>query len=128
VILDTTVLIDLEREVRRQTPGRAANAIERYAGTTFGVSAVAAAELSEGYEDAGRRASLQFLTHFEFLPVDDETGWIWSRLSRQARSEGRSLGDNDLWIAATAARHVRPLLTRNPRDFAGLPGVVVVTY
>lgn len=128
MILDTTVLIDLEREVRRRTPGRAAQAIERHSGTRFGISAVAAAELSEGYEDASRRAALQFLTHFEFLPVDDEIGWIWSRLSRQARSEGRSLGDNDLWIAATAARHVRPLLTRNSRDFAELPGVVVVGY
>lgn len=128
MILDTTVLIDLEREVRRRKPGRAAQAIERLSGTRFGVSAIAAAELSEGYEDAGRRAALQFLSHFEFLPVDDEIGWIWSRLSRQARSEGRSLGDNDLWIAATAARHARPLLTRNSRDFDGLPGVIVVGY
>lgn len=128
MILDTTVLIDLEREVRRRKPGRAAQAIDRHPGTTFGISVVAAAELSEGYEDAGRRSALQFLSHFEFLPVDDETGWIWSRLSRQVRTEGRPLGDNDLWIAATAARHARPLLTRDSRDFAGLPGVVVVTY
>ena len=128
MILDTTVLIDLEREVRRRTPGRAAKAIDRHAGKTFGISVIAAAELSEGYQDAGRRSALQFLSHFEFLPIDDETGWIWSRLSRQARAEGRSLGDNDLWIAAAAARHARPVLTRNARDFEGLPGVVVVTY
>ncbi|MEN9668603.1 MAG: hypothetical protein RLZZ386_510, partial [Planctomycetota bacterium] len=51
-----------------------------------------------------------------------------SRLSRQARTEGRSIGDNDLWIAATAARHARPLVTRNVRDFANLPGVVVLAY
>ena len=38
----------------------------------------------------------------------------------------RAISDNDLWIAATAARHARPLVTRNVRDFDNLPGVVVL--
>ena len=33
-----------------------------------------------------------------------------------------------LWIAATGARHARPLVTRNVRDFDNLPGVVVLGY
>ena len=38
----------------------------------------------------------------------------------------RAISDNDLWIAATAARHARPLVTRNVRNFDNLPGVVVL--
>lgn len=128
MILDTTVLIDLEREVRRRTPGPAAAALERHSGERLGVSVATIGELSEGYEDAGRAAVLRFLRHFEALPIDPEVAWIWSRLSRHARAEGRPVGDNDLWIAATAARHARPLLTRNLSDFEGLPGVVAEGY
>ena len=40
----------------------------------------------------------------------------------------RAISGNNLWIAATAARHARPLVTRNVRDFANLPGVVVLGY
>ncbi|MDA0802715.1 MAG: type II toxin-antitoxin system VapC family toxin [Planctomycetota bacterium] len=128
MIADTTFLIDLEREVKRRTPGRAAGVLASRQGVVVGVSVVASAELSEGYDDASRTSVARFLQHFELLPVDAETAWIWSRLSQRARSEGRVVGDNDLWIAATAARHARPLITRNARDFADLPGVVVLAY
>ena len=40
----------------------------------------------------------------------------------------RAISDNDLWIAATAARHARPLVMRNVHDFDNLPGVVVMEY
>jgi len=40
----------------------------------------------------------------------------------------RAISDKDLWIATTAARHARPLVTRNVRDFDNLPGVVVLGY
>ena len=40
----------------------------------------------------------------------------------------RAISDTDLWIAATAARHARPLVTRNVRNFDNLPGVVVLGY
>jgi len=39
-----------------------------------------------------------------------------------------AISDNDLWITATAARHARPLVTRNVRDFDNLSGVVVLGY
>ena len=39
-----------------------------------------------------------------------------------------AISDNDLWIGATDARHAHPLVTHNVRDFANLPGVVVLGY
>ena len=40
----------------------------------------------------------------------------------------RAISDNDFWIAATGARHARPLVMRNVRDFDNLPGVAVLGY
>lgn len=128
MIADTTFLIDLEREVKRRAPGRAAEFLAKRGDAPIAISAVTSAELSEGYDDASRGSVMRFLRHFELLQVDSDTAWIWSRLSRHVRSDGRPIGDNDLWIAATAARFARPLVTRNAHDFAGLPGVVVLSY
>ena len=40
----------------------------------------------------------------------------------------RAISDSDFWIAATGARHARPLVMRNVRDFDNLPGVDVLGY
>ena len=40
----------------------------------------------------------------------------------------RAISDNDFWIAATGARHPRPLVMRNVRDFDNLLGVNVLGY
>jgi predicted nucleic acid-binding protein len=40
----------------------------------------------------------------------------------------RAISDNDFWIASTGARHARPLVTRNARDFDNLPGLIVLGY
>lgn len=129
MILDTTFLIDLEREVRRRSPGPAAAVLEAGgAQARFAVCEVAAGELAEGYPDSERRAFDRFTRFFERLAVDREIAWCWSRLSRWARDRGRPVGDNDLWIAACAVHHARPLVTRNAGHFDQLPGLVVIGY
>ena len=75
MIVDTTFLIDLEREIRRRTPGPAAAFLRERAGAGIAVSMVAAAELGEGYEDAGRVSVERFLGNFELLPIDADTAW-----------------------------------------------------
>jgi predicted nucleic acid-binding protein len=39
----------------------------------------------------------------------------------------RPIGVADAWIAATALAHGIELVTHNPADFAGIPGLTVVT-
>ena len=94
MIADTTFLIDLEREVKRRVPGRAATFLSKRGDSAIGMSAVSSAELIERYDDASRSSAMRFLHHFELLQVDSDTAWLWSRLSRQARSEGRTLRAN----------------------------------
>lgn len=128
MILDTTFLIDLEREVRRQSPGRAAAVLAGAGSSRCAVCEVAAGELAEGYVRSERRSFERFMTFFDRVEIDREIAWCWSRLSRWCRERGQPVGDNDLWIAACAVSQGRPLVTRNTSHFEFLPGLVLRGY
>ncbi len=59
------------------------------------------------------------------LAGGEATAEQYARLHHHARSRGRPIPLNDLWIAATAAEHQIPLLTGDDH-FQGLPGVEVL--
>jgi tRNA(fMet)-specific endonuclease VapC len=44
-----------------------------------------------------------------------------------ARRAGRPIGPADAWIAATALRYGVPLVTHNPSDYTGVPGLSVLS-
>lgn len=49
--------------------------------------------------------------------------WAWVRVVRRARPIGLA----DCWIAATALTYGLDLVTHNPADFAGIPGLAVIS-
>ena len=49
--------------------------------------------------------------------------WAAARALRRAQPVAVA----DCWIAATAMEHRLELVTHNPRDFVGIPGLVVIT-
>ena len=44
---------------------------------------------------------------------------------KAALPKGRTIADNDLWIAACAKRHSMPLVTHNRKDFDDIVGLIV---
>jgi predicted nucleic acid-binding protein len=72
-------------------------------------------------------ATLDILNDIEILPVDADVARIWARLRVSLAEEGRRINVNDLWIAATAARHRIPVVSRDDdfRAVDGMSGVVV---
>ena len=73
-----------------------------------------------------------YLCHVESRPALDvtaHTAAAFGVLAATVKLSGRSPRPryNDLWIAAQVIEHGYALLTRNPRDFAGLPGVRILT-
>ena len=44
---------------------------------------------------------------------------------KAVESKGKSIGANDLWIAACAVRHAIPLVSNNSKHFAEIPGLVL---
>jgi tRNA(fMet)-specific endonuclease VapC len=74
-----------------------------------------------------RRASLAaHLRNFTVYPFDRALCHQWAKVTHQARQNGRPIQCADAWIAATAMLYQAPLVTHDPRDFAGVHGLTVI--
>ena len=128
LILDTSFLIDLEREhVRGSTTG-AVQFLERLESARLYLPAIVAGELAAGASMANRPRWEAFLAPFFLLPVTPDVAWEYGRADRHLRGVGQLIGANDLWIAATALAHGMPVVTRNVDHFRRVPHLEVETY
>ena len=57
--------------------------------------------------------------------ITDRVAASWARLRVALRDEGRRLGVNDSWIAATALAHDLAVVTQDD-DYDDVPGLTVV--
>ncbi len=128
MILDTTVLVDLQRELRRNEPGGASALLERFGDERVSIAFVTWMEFAEGFADDRREDCERFLSSFPVLWPDIEVSWEASRIARRLQADGRTIGDHDAWIAALALRHRRLLATRNDRHFSRVPGLTIRSY
>jgi tRNA(fMet)-specific endonuclease VapC len=85
---------------------------------SVGLPAIALGELRAGFRAGGRRERneaelVEFLANpaVEVLPLDAEAASHYAQIVADLRSAGTPLPTNDIWIAATAARHARTVLT-----------------
>ena len=125
-LVDTSVVIDLERIAASALPQEMA------------VAAVSLAELAAGphatadpTERARRQDRLQRTeATFDAIPFDAAAARAYGRLYAEVTAGGgkaRGKRALDLLIAATALAADLPLYTRNPSDFDGLDALVDVT-
>ena len=124
-ILDTSVVIDLERLDASQLPREVA------------VTSITMAELAAGphaTSDAAERARRQDRLQraeaaFDPIPFDSAAARAYGRIYAAVVAQGRKARGAraiDLLIAAVAAAAELPLCTRNPDDFSGLDDLVTV--
>lgn len=128
LILETTFLIDLEREAVHERPGRAHRFLEQHATTRLSISLITAGELAAGPRLSGRSRWETLLGRFEVLPPDVDVAWQFGQTFRYLKDQGRLIGSNDLWIACTALVVQRPVVTRNEDHFRRVPDLDVVGY
>ena len=126
--LDTTFLIDLQREMESGRSGRAAQWIEQNGEEEAGISAVAWGEFLEGLRDRSHPVVQELAGRFSVWPVGEEAAEVYGRVVRGLRQQGRLVGSNDLWIACTALERGAALLTRNVEEMARVPGLRVMGY
>ena len=118
-LIDTSVLIDLERIDRETLPEELA------------ISAVTLAELAAGphaTDDPAERALRQDRLQraeatFDPMPVDAAVARAFGRIYAAVTAKGRKARGRralDLLIAATALASDLPIYTRNAEDFEGL--------
>jgi tRNA(fMet)-specific endonuclease VapC len=128
VILDTTVLVDLQKELRREKPGAATRLLETSGDAPVFISFVTWMEFAEGFGDADRPACEGFLSGFQVLWPDADTAWRAARVSRLLRASGQPIGDHDLWIAALALQHGHAVVSHNEEHFRRVPGLSFLSY
>jgi predicted nucleic acid-binding protein len=122
-LLDTSAVIDL--------PSKDAPIAD---GAEYLISSITVAELNAGIhhapnpvERAVRLGRLQWVDQdFDPLPFTGATARMYGQLNALVIAAGRNPRSRhmDLLIAAVAATHQLPLVTRNAKDFAGLAPLV----
>ncbi len=128
LILETSVLIDLDRERRRGQPGRAHVALARHAEQRLFITATIAGEIAAGASMERKDGWQGFVASFPWLPIDEDAAWHFGQSYRYLRRAGSLIGTNDLWIAAVGLAHDVPVLTRNGAEFGRVPGLRVIAY
>lgn len=61
------------------------------------------------------------------IPYDMALCQTYAELKAKLLKVGRPIGDNDLWIAATAIRHSIPLISHNRKHYDEIPGLVFIS-
>ena len=127
LILETTFLIDLERE-HHQAAGAAVGFLEANEDARLYLPFAVAGELAAGISLSKRDRWESFLAPFYVLPSTPDVSWEYGRTYRYLKDNGRLIGSNDLWIAATGLAYKMPVVTRNAEHFRRVPGLEVETY
>ena len=132
--LDSSFLIDLQRETLAERPGSAFDLIESLdAGEILAVSVHVVCELRAGAELAQRALQAQkaldvLVSGLLVVFPDDRFAAEYARLLAATTRGGRQVAAMDLLIATAASIDRAPLVTRNVKDFSRIPGLRVLKY
>ena len=128
-LIDTCIWIDVEQGVL--APADIASVTGN---APVFLSPVTLAEMKFGAEIAKdpdvrqkRLSALRRLQHKPLLTIDAATGITFGELVAALKSQGKSHRQRvqDLWLASQAVQHGFTLLTRNGKNFADIPGLVL---
>ena len=132
--VDSSFLIDLQREMVRKHPGAAFDVIESFdAAEILGVSVYVVCELRAGAELtkkalAEHEALDRLLLGLLVAYPDDRFPILYGRLLAATRRTGRGVASMDLLIGTAALLEDAALVTRNVKDFSKIPGLRVLSY
>jgi predicted nucleic acid-binding protein len=128
LIADTTVLIDLWRFGSKRN--RIGDLVAKVGHASLVVPWITQAEFSRGalFKGVELIELESFYGGFLLLPLDRKAMDCYCNLWVAMAGKGKAPDYPDLWIAACAVSRGIPVLTRNARHFAQIPGLEVVTY
>jgi predicted nucleic acid-binding protein len=132
--LDTSFLVDLERETAKSRPGRALDLIESLdENELLAVSVHVVCELRAGAELTRQplrthEALDDLLSGLLVVYPTERFAPAYARLLAATTRGGKTLPVMDLLIATAAILEDANLVTRNVKDFSRVPGLRVLQY
>jgi tRNA(fMet)-specific endonuclease VapC len=128
VLIDTDMLVDLERGVVNAEVGHAIGIEDR------AISVITVSELLHGVHrvsGAQRTRRRAFVEHLlggiRAIEITEQIARVHADIWAQLATKGRLIGAHDLWIAATALAHGMGIATGNADEFQRVPGLRVIT-
>jgi predicted nucleic acid-binding protein len=128
LILETSFLVDFERENARGVPGPALAFLEAHEDARLYITFTVAGELAAGISLADRARWEEFTAPFHILASNADVAWEYGRAYRYLQGNRLLIGANDLWIAATGVAYRMPIVTRNVEHYRRVPDLQVATY
>ena len=118
-LFDTNILIYYFAD---EVPAGEVKKVEQLLKTSFYISIITKIEFSgfEKFLQDGFLQELEFLGHATVIPLTDEIADIAIDLRRKSR-----IKIPDAVIAATCLHNDLTLVTRNEKDFSGIPGLTI---
>ena len=83
--------------------------------------------LERNWGEARRARMEEQLRRYVVYPSDRALRRTWAEVMVTARRRGQPIQTADAWIAATALLHGLPLVSHNRKDFAGVPGLTLIS-
>jgi len=122
--LDSNVLIF----ILRGTNHAVADKIESFPPSEIKIPSVVLSELIEGAHKSHNTKSnletiLKLISPFEVIPFDRYAATICGKLGAELEKEGKKIGPEDLYIAATVMSRGGILVTNNTKDFERIRGL-----
>ncbi len=127
VLIDTGLLVDLERGVTNPDVERAIGEEDR------AISVITVSELlhgvhrAKGAQRARRSAFVEhLLAGMRAIEITEQIARVHAEIWAQLAATGEVIGAHDLWIAATAVAHGMGLASGNTREFKRVPGLRLI--
>jgi tRNA(fMet)-specific endonuclease VapC len=128
-LLDTNICI----YISNHNPPEVRARFQQHPASDLAMSVVTLGELHFGAEKS--RSRLRAMTIIEqlqsqmaVLPLSAESARIYGELRARLQREGRTIGNNDLWIAAHALAEGCVLVTNNTREFERVEGLMLENW
>ncbi|MFW5745785.1 MAG: type II toxin-antitoxin system VapC family toxin [Spirochaetota bacterium] len=128
VVVETSFLIDLEREQRADASGPAHAFLERRVEARLYITQTIAGEMACGVATSGLARLERLLQPFGVLAITRAVAFEYGRIYRYLSTNGLLIGANDLWIAAAARVYECAIVTADTDHYARVPDLEVLGY
>jgi tRNA(fMet)-specific endonuclease VapC len=127
VLIDTSMLVDLERGVANEAVDNRIGEQDR------AISVITVSELLHGvHRSSGARRNRRsafvehLLTQLPAIAVTQRIARVHADIWAQLEQRGEPIGAHDLWIAATALAHGMAVATLNAAEFSRVNGLHII--